>query len=132
MNLDSRQVLSYLREQGHSFTHTGAQLPAEIETAVRKHFEGAGAALRGGGGRPAQVELPPTLTVRELADTLKIKSVDVIKDLFKNGVMRTLNQELDYDTAAIVADNFGVTAVPMEMEPVGGQGRGQRRQHGGG
>ncbi|HEV3232318.1 MAG TPA: translation initiation factor IF-2 N-terminal domain-containing protein, partial [Candidatus Dormibacteraeota bacterium] len=118
MNLDPRQVLTYLKEQGHAFTHPGAQLPGEIETAVRKHFEGAGAALRGGGGRPSQVELPGSVTVRELADILKIKSVDVIKDLFKNGVMRTLNQELDFDTAAIVADNFGVTAVPMETEPL--------------
>jgi translation initiation factor IF-2 len=61
-------------------------------------------------GRPRDVALPPTLTVRELADTLKVKEVDIIRDLMKNGIMSNINQQLDYETAAIVADNFGVTA----------------------
>jgi translation initiation factor IF-2 len=67
-------------------------------------------------GRPTDVELPPTLTVRELADSLKVGPVDIIKDLFKNGIATTINQQIDFETAAIVADNFGVTAVAAKPE----------------
>jgi translation initiation factor IF-2 len=102
--------LSWLREHNQPFTHTGAQLPSEVEDEVRKYFETGGAHVRGVPGRPTDVELPPTLTVRELADYLKVGPVDIIKDLFKNGIATTINQQIDFETAAIVADNFGVNA----------------------
>ena len=105
-----------MRERNQPFTHTGAQLPSEVEDEVRKYFETGGAHVRGVPGRPTDVELPPTLTVRELADYLKVGSVDIIKDLFKNGIATTINQQIDFETAAIVADNFGVTAVAAKAE----------------
>jgi len=105
-----------LRERNQPFTHTGAQLPSEVEDEVRKYFETGGAHVRDVPGRPTDVELPPTLTVRELADYLKVGSVDIIKDLFKNGIATTINQQIDFETAAIVADNFGVTAVAAKPE----------------
>jgi translation initiation factor IF-2 len=72
--------------------------------------------VRGIPGRPTDVELPSTLTVRELADFLKVGPVDIIKDLFKNGIATTINQQIDFETAAIVADNFGVTALAAKPE----------------
>jgi translation initiation factor IF-2 len=57
---------------------------------------------------PKSVELPPVLTVKDLAEKLNLTPVDIIKALMKNGVMATINQELDYDTAAIVAGDLGV------------------------
>jgi translation initiation factor IF-2 len=57
---------------------------------------------------PKSVELPPVLTVKDLAEHLNLTPVDIIKALMKNGVMATINQELDYDTAAIVAGDLGV------------------------
>jgi translation initiation factor IF-2 len=105
-----------LRERNQPFTHAGAQLPSEVEDEVRKYFETGGAHVRGVPGRPTDVELPPTLTVRELADHLKVGPVDIIKDLFKNGIATTINQQIDFETAAIVADNFGVTAVAAKPE----------------
>jgi translation initiation factor IF-2 len=105
-----------LRERNQPFTHTGAQLPSEVEDEVRKYFETGGAHVRGVPGRPTDVELPPTLTVRELADYLKVGPVDIIKDLFKNGIATTINQQIDFETAAIVADNFGVNAVAVAAD----------------
>src|SRR5438309_2330737 len=83
LNQEPRQVLVWLREQNQPYTHPGAQLPGEVEDLVRKQFEGA-AVVRGAAGRPTDVQLPPTLTVRELADELKVSAVDLIKDLMKN------------------------------------------------
>ncbi len=56
------------------------------------------------------VKLPETLTVKELAEALKKTSAEVITKLMSYGVMATLNQELNYDTAEVVASEFGIKA----------------------
>ncbi|HEY8739561.1 MAG TPA: translation initiation factor IF-2 [Candidatus Dormibacteraeota bacterium] len=118
LNQDPRAVLGWLRDNNQSFTHPGAQLPADVEDLVRKQFERGGIATRTAPGRPHDVVLPPTMTVRELAEILKLKEVDIIRDLMKNGIMSNINQQLDFETAAIVADNFGVTATQGDAAEV--------------
>ena len=54
-----------------------------------------------------QLKLPEEITVGELAAMLKRTAAEVIKQLFGLGVMATVNQTLDYDTAAIVAEEMG-------------------------
>jgi translation initiation factor IF-2 len=75
---------------------------------------------------PARViELPRALTVKELSDRLKLTPVDIIKELMKNGVMATINQIIDYDTAAIVAEDLGfetAEAAPPEPQPADAEG----------
>jgi translation initiation factor IF-2 len=61
------------------------------------------------------VHLPPALTVKELGDLLGVSAVEVIKRLMTNGVMASMNQTIDYDTAAIVAVELGFDPEP---EPV--------------
>lgn len=56
------------------------------------------------------IKVPETITVKELAESLKKAAAEVIKKLMGVGILATLNQELDYDTAAIIADEFGVKA----------------------
>ena len=56
------------------------------------------------------VELPYSLTVRELADRMKVSPIEVIKVLMSNGVMANINQMVDFDTAAVVASEFGIEA----------------------
>ena len=57
-----------------------------------------------------EVQLPQALTVKELAEALEVSAVDIIKELMKNGVMASINQVIDFDTAAIVASDFGFEA----------------------
>ena len=59
------------------------------------------------GTAPRVLEIPRTLTVKELADLLGISPVEVIKELMRNGVMASVNQVVDYDTGAIVAHDLG-------------------------
>lgn len=56
------------------------------------------------------VTIPRTLSVKQLAKLLEFSPVAVIKNLMKNGVMASINQVIDYDTAAIVASDFGYEA----------------------
>jgi translation initiation factor IF-2 len=57
--------------------------------------------------QPKIVDLPAALTVRELAGLLGISPIDVIKELMNNGIMANINQQIDYETAAIVAEEMG-------------------------
>ena len=54
-----------------------------------------------------EITLPEEITVGDLAAKLKIQSVEIIKRLMANGVMATINQTIDYDTAALVAMDIG-------------------------
>ena len=60
------------------------------------------------------VEIPETLTVRDLADRIEASPIDVIKQLMANGVMANINQQIDFDTAAIVIAEFGYEAQAVE------------------
>ncbi len=53
------------------------------------------------------ISLPPTLSVKQLAELLQVSAVEVIKQLMRNGVMANINQAVDFDTASLVADHFG-------------------------
>ena len=56
------------------------------------------------------VALPRRLTVKQLADMLGVSGIDAIKCLMRNGVMASINQVVDYETAAIVAVDLGFEA----------------------
>ncbi|MCS7246800.1 MAG: translation initiation factor IF-2 [Anaerolineales bacterium] len=58
-----------------------------------------------------QIELPATITVRELAKVIDASPIDIIKKLMANGVMANINQQIDFDTAAIVAAELGYEAI---------------------
>ena len=63
-----------------------------------------------------QVELPFSITVRDLADTLDASPIEIIKTLMANGMMANINQEIDFDTAAIVSSEMGYEAVSAQVE----------------
>jgi translation initiation factor IF-2 len=70
------------------------------------------------------IEIPDFLTVRELASLMQVSPIDVIKELMANGIMANINQQIDFDTAAIVASEFSFEAqrpavVVVEKEEVG-------------
>ena len=57
-----------------------------------------------------EIEIPENITVKDLAAEMKKTTADVIKKLLGYGIMATINQEVDYDTAYLVAQEFGITA----------------------
>ncbi|MCC6798907.1 MAG: translation initiation factor IF-2 [Anaerolineae bacterium] len=59
------------------------------------------------------LEIPDYLTVRDLADLMDASPIEVMKELISNGIMATINQQIDYDTAAIVADGMGYEPQPV-------------------
>jgi len=62
-----------------------------------------------------RVEIPSFLTVRDLAGLLEASPIDVIKELMKNGIIANINQQIDYDTAAIVAEEMGFESHSLDI-----------------
>ena len=61
-----------------------------------------------------EITIPENITVKDLAMELKKTSGEVIKKLFNYGIMATINNTVDFDTAYLVASEFGVTAKKKE------------------
>jgi translation initiation factor IF-2 len=61
-----------------------------------------------------EVTLPETITVAELAQKMAVKGAEVVKALFQMGVMATINQPIDQDTATLVVEEMGHVAKPIK------------------
>jgi len=66
-------------------------------------------------GTEKNIQLPNSITVRDLASMLDVSAVQVIKILMNNGVMASINQSIDFDTSAVVANELGF-APELEKE----------------
>ncbi|MFZ5878190.1 MAG: translation initiation factor IF-2 [Chloroflexota bacterium] len=63
-----------------------------------------------------KIELPSSIVIRDLAVKIEKSPIEIIKKLMTNGVMATINQSVDFDTAAIVVAEYGYEAVLEQME----------------
>ena len=61
-----------------------------------------------------EITIPENITVKDLATELKKTSGEVITKLLELGIMATINQDLDFDTAFLIAGEFGVNAIKKE------------------
>src|SRR4029077_17232045 len=79
--------------------------------SYRRHLQrvNKGAPVQAAPAGPREVTIPETITVGELANRMARRSVDVIKVLMKNGMMATVNDTIDADTAELVAAEYGHT-----------------------
>ena len=86
-------------------------------------FGGSGLGRIGTLERPTpKVELPPYMTVKELAEEMSVNPTEIIREMMKHNVLATINQQIDYDTAAIVAIGLGYEvseAIPDIEEDLG-------------
>jgi len=65
-----------------------------------------------------EVAIPESITVAELAKKMSVKAADLIKVMFKMGAMATINSVIDQDTATLVVEEMGHTAVAMQENTV--------------
>jgi translation initiation factor IF-2 len=65
------------------------------------------------------VELPASISVKELSDILHITPIDAIKQLMRGGIMANINQVINYDVAALVAGGYGYEVKPKAKAKVG-------------
>ncbi len=65
------------------------------------------------------IELPGTITVKELAELLSVNAADIIRELIKSGIFATINQLVDRDTAALVAGELGFEVAELSAVAAG-------------
>ncbi len=79
----------------------GPRKPRKRNDAIETAVKIADPATRGA------VEIPDSVTVKELSELIGINSADVIRELIRSGVFATINQSIDRDTAALVTEELG-------------------------
>ncbi|MCX6778850.1 MAG: translation initiation factor IF-2, partial [Candidatus Magasanikbacteria bacterium] len=62
------------------------------------------------------VQLPQAITVRDFAIKLNLPVTNVIRELIKNGILASMNERIDYDTANIISQDFGFDVTPEEKK----------------
>ena len=69
--------------------------------------------------RPKNIKVGETIIVKDLASKMSCTAAEIIKKLMSMGVLASINQEIDFDTAALVASEFGVNVeeLPPEVDP---------------
>ena len=116
LGVNPKELVNFLTQRRLT-RNPQAPLNANTERLVRQHFAGS-LASHGDNGMPKQVQLPASLSVKELGEYIKVGAVDILKELMRNGVMVNINHQIDFDTAAIVSDSFGVQALPLQEDDV--------------
>ncbi len=67
------------------------------------------------------IEIPSSITVKELADLLTVNPADVIRELIKSGIFASINQLIDRDTASLVATELGYEVAEAVAPSIGGE-----------
>jgi translation initiation factor IF-2 len=104
--------------QAHKIIESWPLLKKELEKRKAAELaklapeEEAGAVVK----EKVKVKLPQVITVREFATRLNLPVTGVIKELMKNGILASLNERIDYETAAIVAEDLGFEVEKIEEE----------------
>ena len=62
-----------------------------------------------------EITIPESISVKDLSTELKKTSGEIIKKLLSYGILATINNEVDFDTAFLIAQEFGVTAIKKEV-----------------
>jgi translation initiation factor IF-2 len=87
------------------------QKTREVQTEATATVEAAPAEAE-----PRVIELPPHITVRELAEVMDVSPIELIKRLMNNGIIANINQSIDFDTAALVAEDMGLRVREQQPE----------------
>src|SRR5690606_33795733 len=106
LNMSAQQLRAKMNAAGFRISPKANKIDNYLAKQVLQAFGGQ-KDQAAKSSQPKDVSLPKVMTVKELADKLGLDAGTVIKRLILNGVMATINEEIDYDTAAIVAADLG-------------------------
>lgn len=93
--------------------HDEIEFDTNVGRRNRKKKDSASVEAAPARAQLTQVKLPESMSVKDLAEGLKKTTAEVIMKLMGYGVMATVNQEINYDTAEIIAGEFGIKAEPI-------------------
>ncbi|HXN77262.1 MAG TPA: translation initiation factor IF-2 [Candidatus Dormibacteraeota bacterium] len=117
LGISQKELVNFLQQRRLTRNAAAPLAPGAIE-AARSAFKPTSVAVKIEANGDRRVVLPPTLSVKDLAEKLSVSPVEVIKKLMASRILATINQVIDFATAEIVADEFGYTVEPVLSEDV--------------
>jgi translation initiation factor IF-2 len=117
LGISQKELVNFLQQRRLTRNAAAPLAPGAIE-AARSAFKPTSVAVKIEANGDRRVVLPPTLSVKDLAEKLSVSPVEVIKKLMASRILATINQVIDFSTAEIVADEFGYTVEPVLSEDV--------------
>jgi translation initiation factor IF-2 len=108
----SSDASARLKKKKQQAQSSKSRKPSQVSMAPQHGFEKPAAPVK------YDVQIPETITVGELAQRMAVKANEVIKVMMNMGVMATINQPIDQDTAVLVVEELGHTAVPTKESAV--------------
>jgi translation initiation factor IF-2 len=117
LGISQKELVNFLQQRRLTRNAAAPLAPGAIE-AARSAFKSAAVAVKIAPNGDRRAELPPSMSVKDLAEKLSVSPVEVIKKLMASNIMATINQVIDFATAEIVADEFGFTVEPVSSEDV--------------
>jgi translation initiation factor IF-2 len=117
LGISQKELVNFLQQRRLTRNAAAPLAPGAIE-AARSAFKPASVAVKIAPNGDRRAVLPPSLSVKDLAEKLSVSPVEVIKKLMASNIMATINQVIDFATAEIVADEFGYTVEPVSSEDV--------------
>jgi translation initiation factor IF-2 len=117
LGISQKELVNFLQQRRLTRNVAAPLAPGAIE-AARSAFRPATVATKIETNGDRRAVLPPTLSVKDLAEKLGVSPVEVIKKLMASKILATINQVIDFATAEIVADEFGFTVEPVASEDV--------------
>ena len=126
LRIDTRDLLVLLPQLGFDIGRRAIKVDNRVAEKIvqqwpslmrklRAETEDAAAAADATAGPAAakrQVSIPPTITVREFSQRANLPITKLLAILMRNGVLASINERIDYDTAAIVGADLGVEVQP--------------------
>src|SRR3989442_9176010 len=117
LGISQGELVNFL-QQRRLTRNAAAPLALGAIEAARSAFKPTSVAVKIETNGERKAVLPPTLSVKDLAEKLGVSPVEVIKKLMASKILATINQVIDFSTAEIVADEFGFTVEPVKSEDV--------------
>src|SRR5256886_3332524 len=117
LGISQKELVNFLQQRRLTRNTAAPLAPGAIE-AARSAFRPAAVMTKIESNGDRKAVLPPTLSVKDLAEKLGVSPVEVIKKLMASKILATINQVIDFATAEIVADEFGFTVEPVASEDV--------------
>ncbi len=128
LNLSIPELRTKAAEAGINIPPRANKLDNFIANRILEALSPKKAVVPTGPITPTTVHIPPFIKVRDFAELLKKPVIDIIKVLIQNGVMATINEEIDYDTATIIAQDMGFEVLAEEQTNKGSIGTGQLQE----
>ncbi|GAC1658394.1 MAG: hypothetical protein NVS9B1_18200 [Candidatus Dormibacteraceae bacterium] len=114
LGISQKELVNFLTQRRLTRNPAAPLPPAAIDAAKSAFGTGGTAvAVKIAQGDKRTIQIQQNLSVKDLAGQIGVGPVEVQKKLISMGTMATINQIIDFDTAAIVADEFGVIVEPI-------------------